>query len=361
MEGYTVEQRVNVIRCYYQNQCSIRLTFRALRDEFPRHRRPTESTIRRLIERFESSGSVNKQPTPVRRRNARSAENIAAVRESVRGNPKQSICRRSQELGLSATSTWRILREDLKQHPYKIQLTQELKVNDHARRRVFADWALQHLQVDPMFGGRIIFSDEAHFWLNGYVNKQNCRIWADTNPHEVHQKQLHPEKVTVWCGFWSGGIIGPYFFENENGSSITVNGERYREMINNFLWTKLDGMDTDDMWFQQDGATCHTARATLDLLHQRFGDRVISRGGNVDWPPRSCDITPLDYFLWGYLKSRVYANKPESLDDLKVNIADIIQEIQPNLCNRVIENWTSRVRALQRSRGGHLNEIIFHT
>ena len=56
MEGYTVQQRVNVVRCYYQNQCSIRLTLRALRDDFFRHMRLTESTNRRLIERFESSG-----------------------------------------------------------------------------------------------------------------------------------------------------------------------------------------------------------------------------------------------------------------------------------------------------------------
>ena len=106
MESYTIEQRVKIIQSYYQNQSSIRQTFRGLRDCFPRHRRPTESTIQRLVKRFELTGSINKQPTPVRRRNARSAENIAAVRESVRENPKQSISRRSQELGLSATSTW---------------------------------------------------------------------------------------------------------------------------------------------------------------------------------------------------------------------------------------------------------------
>jgi len=143
------------------------------------------------------------------------------VRESVRENPRQSISRRSQELGLSATSTWRILRRDLGLHPYKIQLTQELKVNDHRQRRVFADWVLEQLEVDPNFGKKIIFSDEAHFWMNGYVNKQNCRIWDDINPHEIHQHQMHPEKVTVWCGFWSGGIIGPYFFQNETGIAIT--------------------------------------------------------------------------------------------------------------------------------------------
>ncbi|GFY05755.1 uncharacterized protein TNCV_4404221 [Trichonephila clavipes] len=55
-----------------------------------------------------------------------------------------------------------------------------------------------------------------------------------------------------------------------------------------------------ELWFQQDGATCHTARATIDLLlKDTFGDRLISRFGPVNWPPRSCDLTPLDY-LWGY-------------------------------------------------------------
>jgi len=108
----------------------------------------------------------------------------AAVRESVRENPKRSISRRSQELGLSVTSTWRILRRDL--GPYKIQLTQELKINDHRQRRVFADWVLEQLEVNLNFAKQIIFSDEAHFWMNGYVNKQNCRIWNDTNPREIH-------------------------------------------------------------------------------------------------------------------------------------------------------------------------------
>jgi len=120
------------------------------------------------------------------------------VRESVREN-QRSISRRSQELGLSATSTWRNLRRDLGLHSYKIQLTQKLKVNDYRQRRVFADWVLEQLEINPNFTKQIIFSDETHFWMNGYVNKQNCRIWDDTNPHEIHQ--MHPEKVIVWCGF----------------------------------------------------------------------------------------------------------------------------------------------------------------
>jgi len=67
MEDHSVEQRVQIIKFYYQNQCSVRETFRALRDFYPRYNRPAESTIRHLVAKFESTGSINNQSTPVRR------------------------------------------------------------------------------------------------------------------------------------------------------------------------------------------------------------------------------------------------------------------------------------------------------
>ncbi|GFV44366.1 hypothetical protein TNCV_998901 [Trichonephila clavipes] len=53
----------------------------------------------------------------------------------------------------------------------------------------------------------IMLNDEAHFWLNGYVNKQNCRIWSEANPQVYVETPLHPEKLTVWCALWAGGIL----------------------------------------------------------------------------------------------------------------------------------------------------------
>ncbi|GFX28015.1 uncharacterized protein TNCV_773991 [Trichonephila clavipes] len=119
---------------------------------------------------------------------------------------------------------------------------------------------------------RILFSDEAHFWFNGYVNKQNCRIWSKANPQVYVETPLHPEKLTVWCALWAGGIIGPYFFKNDEGHNVTVNGDRYRAMITNFFIPELNNHDVQELWFQQDGATCHTARATIDLLKDTLGD-----------------------------------------------------------------------------------------
>ncbi|GFT25673.1 hypothetical protein TNCV_1965691 [Trichonephila clavipes] len=79
--------------------------------------------------------------------------------------------------------------------------------NDHQARRRFVEWTQNEIAVVPDFHKRILFSDEAHFWLNGYVNKQNCRIWREANPQVYVETPLHPEKLTVWCALWAGGIL----------------------------------------------------------------------------------------------------------------------------------------------------------
>lgn len=244
---------------------NIKNTFRKLRTSFGRHGRPTEPGIRWIVNRFEETGSVEGRRPYQHARPARTRENVAAVSESVREGPTTSTRRRSQQLGISDTTLRRILHIDLHLHPYKIQLTQELKPADHQQRRVFVNWLLER---EDGFSAKVLFSDEAHFHLNGYVNKQNCRFWGAENPHEFHEQPLHPEKVTVWCGLWAGGIVGPFFFEDAEEKAITVNGERYRGIITDFLWPQLDRIGADDLWFQQEG--CNGS-------HSSSNDHLIAR------------------------------------------------------------------------------------
>ncbi|CAH1992908.1 unnamed protein product [Acanthoscelides obtectus] len=285
---------VLVIQEHYKNGAKIKNMFRALREHFGRNNRPNETTIGRLVRKFEATGSVANLPGSGRPRSVRTPENIDVVKESVRDDPKQSTTRRSQEWGISRTSLLRILHKDLNVHAYKIQLTQE------------PHWLLEHRQIDANFSSKIMFSDEAHFTLNGTVNKQNCRIWANENPREYQEQPMHPQKVT------------------------------------DYFLPQLEGMDMDDVYFQQDGATCHTTNVNIHRLQSFFGDRVISRRGNVPWPPRSCDLTPLDFFLWGYLKSKVYVNKPATLQELKNNIIAKINAIEPTMLQNVVENFDHR-------------------
>ena len=178
-------------------------------------------------------------------------------------------------------------------------------------------WPAIELQKMPILAKKIIFSDEVHSNLSGYITKQYCRIWGTENPNAYIEKPTHPKRVTVWCGFWSKGIIEPFFFENEQGEAVAVNGDRYRAMLNEFSITKIKEQDIGNIWFQQDGATCQTAEATLDVLRPVFEDHIISRRVDVIWPPRSCDLIPLDYYLWGGVKDKCYADKSETIDALK--------------------------------------------
>ena len=107
-------------------------------------------------------------------------------------------------------------------------------------------------------------------------------------------------------------------------------------MLNEFLFTKIEEEDIGNIWFQQDGPV--------------FEDTIVSRRANVLWPPRCCDLIPLDYYLWG-------AVKPVTIDALKDNIREAIGEIQLHTDN-VLKNWTDRKGYCMASRGSYLIEII---
>jgi hypothetical protein len=119
----------------------------------------------------------------------------------------------------------------------------------------------------------LIMSNEAHFHLSSYVNNQNFRYWSDNNPMQLHEKPLHGEKVIVWYGVSTFGVIGPYFFD-ENNQAVTVDSERCCTMLQTFLATELQRVR--NVWFHQDGAMAHTARQSMTFLRGMFPSRLIS-------------------------------------------------------------------------------------
>lgn len=176
--------------------------------------------------------------------------------------------------------------------------------------------------------------------------------------------QVHAVQRSRWfC--WKKSVRFTYifsnFFKSEIGRSVTVNGPRYCAMITDYLLPQIEARDLDDFWFQQDGATPHTTRESVALLREHFGEQLITRRGEVNWPPRSCDIIPLDFFLWSYVKSKVYMDNPATIEALEANIIRVIRQIPIEMLERVIENWTFRMDHLKRSCGQHLKGIIFKT
>lgn len=362
MQKFSITQRTKMVVLFFENGRSIIATQRAYKKFYGVRNVPTGPTIRAIVAKFEQYGNVGDVKRVGRPRSGRSIDNIQLVRKSVSDNPETSTRRRSKELSIQRGTIRQILKEDLLLYPYKIQLVQKIYPSDLKLRFEYSRAVLNLVANDQSFLENFMMTDEAHFHLSGFVNKQNYRFWGTENPRNVQQHLLHPLRVTVWCGITSSMIYGPYFFENDAGESIAINGDRYRTMLQDFLFPLLrTNNNIGKIWFQQDGATAHTAHKTISLLHGEFQKRVISKNGDLNWPPRSPDLSAADFFLWGYLKDRVYINNPQTLRELKDNIQAEIAKITLVTLQKVLENAMKRANECLKCNGGHLNNIIFHS
>jgi len=110
-------------------------------------------------------------------------------------------------------------------------------------------------------------------------------------------------------------------FQADNGNAVTVNAERCRDMVTEFSWPDLHNIDTEGMWFRQDGATCHTARATITLMREKFQSRLLSRSGDQNLGRTS--------FVWGYVNVHVYGNKPRTIEQPE---EEIRRELDTDTC-----------------------------
>ena len=146
--------------------------------------------------------------------------------------------------------------------------------------------------------------------LQRNLNRSTFVVWEMKKNVSV-VNPLIQRRLVFGVGWPLLRIIGPIF-------DATTTTAAYMEIFNIFV-NQLDDKKLSIRYFQQDGATSHTSHANMAENQWFFGDRVISK---KLWPLRSPDLTPPDYSLWGYLKGRVYQNKPRTIDALKVNITE---------------------------------------
>ena len=133
-------------------------------------------------------------------------------------------------------------------------------------------------------------------------------------------------------------------------------------MLHSFLMSFLEDIPLNErqkLWFLQDGASSHTSRQCMKTLRQMFPGRLISRYGDINWPPRSPDLTAPDFFLWGYFKHEVYKKLPSSIPELKHAIQTEIRNIQQDTIHRVMHSIPQRLQECLENRSGHLLDVIF--
>ena len=338
---YSVQEKAQILSEFHRNR-SITTTQRWVR-RVMRKKPPSRNDILRWDQSFLERGSLAHRGGNGRPRT--SQETVDKIQELFRKNPKLSLRAASASLNVPTTTLHRILHESLFLFPYKLQNLQHLHESDKTKRLEF----VQHCQRRPEgyseYLSKIVFSDECLFRISGSVNKQNVRIWGTERPTENNPVIMHSPSLMVWCAMSKERIIGPYFFENEN-----VSGESYRNMLIHYAFPRLNNL-RDDYIFQQDGAPAHYSNRVKAYLNNKRPNNWIGRGGPVAWPPRSPDLTPCDFFLWGHIKSQIYSTPVESVEELKLRIRSEVRKISPETLEKVWENTQLRLNYIRRVKG----------
>lgn len=232
--------------------------------------------------------------------------------------------------------------------PFRPYTVINLSDDDFDRRVEFCTTFLDMIRQNPRLLDKIIWSDESNFRLNGVINRHNCCYWAPFNPHVQIPIDEQAPGLTVWCGLYSGGILGPFFFEE------TVTGARYLTVLKDDVWPIIN---RSKMYFQQDGASPHYAIPVRAWLDEKFPGRWIGRRGPIEWPARSPDLTPCDFFLWGYLKNIVYRERPATIEELRDRITQACAEISVEMCDNVCQSVTQRFQCCIMKKCEH-NDLV---
>lgn len=174
----------------------------------------------------------------------------------------------------------------------------ELTPEDFPRTMEFANWLLEMQRNNGNLNSTILFTDEAGFTQNGIINSHNSHVWADENPHstivEHNQHQFQP--INIWAEIIGNFLIGSYVL------SARLNGQLYLEFLQNTLQDLLEDLPIEtrrNMYFMHYGAPPHFSVAVREHLSNVYPNCWIGREGPIAWPPRSPNLTPLDFYLWG--------------------------------------------------------------
>ncbi|XP_078049911.1 uncharacterized protein LOC144476674 [Augochlora pura] len=113
-----------------------------------------------------------------------------------------------------------------------------------------------------------------------------------------------------------------------------------------------------NMWMQQDGAPPHNAVCSRQVMNEIFDEKWIGRGGPVAWPPHSPDLTPLDYFLWDFVKDSVMSVPPTTPDDMKERIRQACTKITPQMLAEVRRSFHQRLNKCLEVEGHHFEHVL---
>uniref|UniRef100_A0A0N5BGY5 Transposable element Tc3 transposase n=1 Tax=Strongyloides papillosus TaxID=174720 RepID=A0A0N5BGY5_STREA len=278
--------------------------------------------------------------------------NIRKVLELINEDSEISTRKIERLTGISRSTIRRIL-DEFNFKTYKPTIVQKLYIGDNIKRKDFCKWILKKTDESPYFYRNIYFSDEAVFHVSGAINQHNAHVWATANPFKSQQRSNNPQRLIVWALIGYSGIVKFEILER------TVNSDVYREILQKHVIPFFNKRGNSNLIFQQDGAPGHYSVVNRELLDLELPNRWIGRGAKLfQMPPRSPDLTVCDFFLWGYLKQRVYSHKIENLNDLRQTIIKELSEIPLDMIRRAVDNFYKRSQKCVEYGGMHFEMFM---
>ncbi|KAJ8912320.1 hypothetical protein NQ315_005924 [Exocentrus adspersus] len=262
----------------------------------------------KLKERFERTANANYEKTARTHACSNQDRQIDIVGCAIQ-NPSRSIREISDEISISKSVVHRTLKKN-NFHPYHPEHHQFLTEQDCQKRVQFSEWATIKLQ-DESFFSKVLFTDESSFTNTGRENRHNYHYYADQNPRLMRQDDhQHRFKVNVWAG-----ICGEY--------------------------RHIPPDDLNSQWFQHDGAPAHSSLASRShSMASTISRSILS-----------------SFFLWGYIKDKVYETPPTDVEDLRAKIRNAFLTITPEMLRNVASNFRRRIAQCLDKNGRHFERL----
>lgn len=353
VEPFTIEEKVYAVAwsLSHNNREESRRMFQQKYGKEP----PSANHIKFWSKKLLETGSlVQRRSSSGRPCTASSEENKENIVKHFKENPSTSIRSVASSLNISKSSVGRILQQE-NFHPFEPSYCQFLYDGDEDRRLQFCETMVELCDNYPAFLRELVFSDECHFELHGAVNKHNIHFWDQQNPHEIIRTPVKTRSLTVWMAISFHGVVA---FDI---SPQTMNSERYCSILNEKVIPYMSSNNRKTWYYQQDGAPPHFSIEARRILNNFLPGRWIGRRGAIEWPPRSPDLTPADFWLWSYLKSKVFVPPGRtfhSLDEMREKIEEQIPLIPLSMFRDSFKDFRKRVDKCIDKAGAYFEHCI---
>lgn len=353
-DQYSNVELVEMVRLYAISGDNVSRAIEMFAELFPNRQRPSHRVMLAATQRLRD----HRQFDVPQHAEGRGNEGLpVALQEDIleffRREPRASTREAGRRFGVHHSTVWRLLHKEM-QHPFHYRKVQDLHQQDNAARVTFCRWLLEHQDAN------ILWTDECLFTRVGVYNVHNEHWWAhrEHNPHVTKRHSFQVRfSLNVWAGIIGDQLLGPYFIDGHLTSAT------YLEMLQYVVEEMLEEVPLAverNMYYQQDGAPPHYGRQVREYLSDRFGTHWIGRGGPVAWPPRSPDLTPLDFYLWGDVKRLVYTDEITSVTQLRAKVISAFDTIKTNVfvLRKLKENQQRRARLCLECDGGNFEQYL---